>query len=147
MKSGAWLTEQVMAFGKPCTDGRVLVVDDEPPVRAALRACLRDHQVTAVSSAVEALKLLRDGSRFDVILCDMMMPEMSGMDFCLCLAKEDPGAAERVLFLSGGGFNEKTEIFLAQSSRPWLLKPWNPAELRALVASMCAEPLAPRTPG
>ncbi len=127
-----------LSWPGPVGRSRVLVVDDEPLVRAALGACLREHEVTTAASAMDAMDLLRTGARFDAILCDMMMPQMSGMDFFLRLAIENPGAADRVVFITGGGLGEKARGFLARTSQPWLLKPWDPVELRAVVASACA---------
>ena len=59
----------------------VLVVDDEPSVGMALRRVLREHDVTVVTTVSAALDILATGKQFDVIFSDLMMPQMSGMDF------------------------------------------------------------------
>src|SRR5262249_31119297 len=60
--------------------GRVLVVDDEPLIGSGLRMALAEHDVVTTTNPAEALAWIHDGRRFDVILCDLMMPVMSGMD-------------------------------------------------------------------
>ena len=63
------------------TRGGILVVDDEPHLHRRQADARREHEVTALTTVREALALSRGGERFDVILCDLMMPEMTGVDF------------------------------------------------------------------
>src|SRR5258705_13282098 len=66
---------------KPGRSGRVLVVDDEVAVGRTIQRLLGDrHDVVALASGSEAIELLRSGADFDVILCDMSMPEVTGID-------------------------------------------------------------------
>ena len=61
--------------------GRILGVDDEPLISKAIQRCLvNDHDVVALTRGAEALEKIRAGAEFDVILCDLMMPEMTGME-------------------------------------------------------------------
>jgi len=114
--------------------GTVLVIDDEPGIGIALKRLLRsEHQVTTVTRAREALDRFRAGERFDAILCDLMMPEMTGMDFHDELSRIDAEAAGRVIFLSGGLFTERARAFLARVPNLRLEKPVEPQSLRALV--------------
>jgi CheY-like chemotaxis protein len=77
--------------------GRVLVIDDEPQVLRSIERALRaDHQVTCASSAETALQAL-EGADFDVILCDLVMPEMSGRGFFEALREKRPALAGRVI--------------------------------------------------
>lgn len=114
----------------------VLVVDDEPSIGIVLRRVLRDHQVTAVTAAKKALELLESGARFDVILSDLMMPEMSGMDFYDELTRRFPEAARRVVFLSGGAFTPGAHAFLDRVTNPRVEKPFDPRVLRELVQQL-----------
>ncbi len=83
--------------------GRVLVVDDEPLVGSAIERGLGDdHEVTVVASAGAALRLVRDGARFDAVICDLLMPDMTGMELHSELEQIQPGLASRILFMSGG---------------------------------------------
>jgi signal transduction histidine kinase len=114
--------------------GRILVVDDEPMLGVTIQRTLaREHDVTAVTSAKEAFQLLSRGEPFELILCDLMMPEMSGMDLHAEVAKLDPDRAEKFVFMTGGTFTEKASRFLAQTSNPSIKKPFKATELRELV--------------
>jgi CheY-like chemotaxis protein len=126
----------------------VLVVDDDPVVGATIRRVLRDHTVTVVTAAAAALSRLDAGEKYDVILSDMMMPEMSGMDFHAELVRRHPEDAARVVFISGGTFTAGTTAFLAQVPNERLEKPFELDSLRALVrrfASKCSQERAAST--
>jgi PAS domain S-box-containing protein len=111
----------------------VLIVDDEPAVGAVLRRVLRDHEVTVVTNARAALALLRAGTRFDVILSDLMMPEMSGMDFYEELERHFPAMAARVVFVSGGAFTANAHAFFERVSNERIAKPFDAQTVRELV--------------
>lgn len=114
--------------------GRVLVVDDEPFVVASLRRALSQHHVTTASSAAEARRLLADGARFDVVLCDLMMPNGNGMELEAELAAIDPEQAERMLFLTGGAFTDEAAAFVAARAERVVHKPFDISALRAMVS-------------
>ncbi|MBX3468387.1 MAG: response regulator [Planctomycetes bacterium] len=114
--------------------GRILVVDDEPMVLASFRRILaREHDVTSVGSAEEALRLLDAGASFDVILCDLMMPGTSGMDLYERLRGKAPDQAERMVFMTGGAFTARARSFLDQVKNPWFEKPFDVSKLMGLV--------------
>jgi PAS domain S-box-containing protein len=113
--------------------GRVLVVDDEPLVGRSVARLLSAHEVTVLTSPREVLRRASGGERWDVVLCDLMMPEMTGMDLEERLAAEAPELVRRTVYLTGGAFTERSRTFLA-AGRPHLEKPVDPAGLRALVA-------------
>jgi PAS domain S-box-containing protein len=113
--------------------GRVLVVDDEAMVGNALRRILKDHDVTVLSDAREARSRLAQGERYDLILCDLMMPEMTGMDLHTELARVTPEQAERLVFLTGGAFTPAATEFLDRVPNERLEKPFVASNLRALV--------------
>jgi signal transduction histidine kinase len=113
---------------------RLLVVDDEPLVATAVRRALaRHHDVEIASSGSEALARIRRGERFDRILCDLMMPGMSGAEFHSELSVLDGELAGRVTFMTGGAFTDRAREFLEQSRQPWLEKPLDLQQLRRLV--------------
>lgn len=111
----------------------VLVVDDEPAIGTVLRRVLRHHEVTAVTSAKEALELLSSGKHFDVIFSDLMMPEMSGMDFYAELKLSFPESARRVIFVSGGAFTPAAKAFLDGVPNHRIEKPFDARSLRDAV--------------
>ena len=114
--------------------GRVLAIDDEELLGTVIRRALEPvHEVVVVKSAAEALERIGAGERFDVILCDLMMPELSGVDFHRQLTERAPLAAERIVFVTGGAFSREAQEFLERSPHARLDKPFDVATLRALV--------------
>jgi two-component system, NtrC family, sensor kinase len=113
---------------------RVLVVDDEPRMGKAMeRLMAPDHEVALAGSGHEALELIARGERFDVILCDLMMPGLSGMDLHDELARSRPEMAERLVFMTGGAYTVRAQEFLARVPNARLEKPFRPEALdRAL---------------
>lgn len=114
--------------------GRVLVVDDEPAVcRMLKRALSSEHSVDVCEDGGSALCTIQSGSRYDVILCDVMMPLMNGLQLYDALTAEAPDQAARMIFLTGGVFTDSARSLLAQTARPVLHKPCGTEELRAMV--------------
>ena len=114
--------------------GRVLVVDDEPMIGSVVRRILgAEHDVQFFTRAQDALDCLGGGGRFDVILCDMMMPVVTGMDFYGRVAREFGEQAERIVFLTGGAFTVDARQFLDRVPNARLEKPFEPQNLRAFV--------------
>jgi PAS domain S-box-containing protein len=113
--------------------GTVLVLDDEPSIGSSLGRVLRDHDVTVVTAAKDALALLDRGQQFDVILSDLMMPEMSGMEFYDELGRRFPDLLERVVFISGGAFTAGADTFLDRVTNERLEKPFESDTIRAVV--------------
>ena len=114
--------------------GRVLVVDDEPfMLKAVLRTLRSVHDCVGVSSAEEGLQRLLAGDPFDLVLSDLMMPDMSGADLHAALMRANPAIAEKVVFLTGGAFTAEASAFLDRVPNRRMEKPFDPAQLRALV--------------
>jgi CheY-like chemotaxis protein len=113
--------------------GRILVVDDELLVGNSVKRILaKAHDVLALSSAKDALSLCESGEIFDLILCDLMMPDMTGMELHRELARVRPEHAERMIFMTGGAFTPEARKFL-ETSKEHVEKPFDSANLRALV--------------
>jgi CheY-like chemotaxis protein len=118
----------------------VLVVDDEPLVGRAVKRVLADRsEVTCVTGGSEALEMLRDAASFDVILCDLMMPDMTGPEFRAAILRIRPDLEGRLIFITGGAFTPEMEQFLAESPCPHLLKPFDIPVLRGMIADRLAE--------
>jgi len=132
--TGAEPPEQAIAEEPSKRRGRVLVVDDEPMVALAVRRTLeRHHDVTIVHRAQDALEMLRAGERFDVIFCDVMMPNVTGIDFFKEVQALAPAELESIVFLTGGAFASQARQFLEAIPNVRLDKPFMPDELRRLV--------------
>lgn len=118
---------------------KILVADDEPLITSLVaRALTRDHEVVCVADGDEALRLLAEDPRFDIVMLDLSMRRVGGIAVYDELAAQVPALAERVMFLTGGATTESDQSFLARSPRPRLDKPFSLAELRTAVARMLA---------
>jgi PAS domain S-box-containing protein len=114
---------------RPPQPQKVLVMDDDRAVAEALRQALADHDVTLVSCAEAGLAAVRS-ARFDTVLCDIMMPGMTGIDF---YERLDAGERKKVVFITGGVLTEAARRFLDEAQAPCLEKPVSVEELeRAL---------------
>jgi signal transduction histidine kinase len=118
--------------------GRVLLVDDEPLVRRAVSQLLaaRGYEVEQADGVREALSLLEAGTRFDVVVCDVMMPEASGAELHARLLEARPELAPRMVFVTGGAVTESTRAFLDRSAAAVVHKPFELAALAAAIESV-----------
>jgi two-component system NtrC family sensor kinase len=125
--------------------GRVLVVDDEPLILRMMMHALRDHDVVGVTSAVDGLEQCTT-RKFDVILCDLMMPGMTGMQLYERLRVTNPGIEDRMVFMTGGTLLPDVQGFLASTPSPCLEKPIPIKRLRAYVDERVRRARAQRRP-
>jgi CheY-like chemotaxis protein len=115
---------------------RVLVIDDEPLIATVVKRTLVDeHDVVTCPSAEAALDLLGAGEAFDLVLCDLMMPRMTGMDLHAEIVRRWPAYEARLVFLTGGAFTPRAREFLERTSCAHLEKPFDAQTLRQLVAT------------
>lgn len=116
---------------------RALVVDDDPKTVASLvRALEAENDVVATTSAREALGWIRDnGERYDVILCGLMMPGMTGMDLHAELLAVCPEQARHMAFMAGGASTVRAREFLDSVDNEFLGKPIDLDSVRDLVRS------------
>ena len=122
------------AVAKPARAVRVLMIDDEAAVGRSTRVLLApDYDVTAVTRAADGLARVADGEVYDAILCDLMMPEMSGIEFFEQLRARAPAQARRVVFLTGGAFTAQAREFLATVDQPHVEKPFAEQDLRRAI--------------
>ena len=119
---------------RPTARRRVLVIDDEPALAAMIRRVLaKECDVDLAVDAREGLERL-GAATYDVVLCDLMMPDMTGMDLYAEVARRHPGVERRFIFMTGGAFTPRATEFLAQVSNRRLEKPFETAVLKAAVA-------------
>lgn len=113
------------------TRARVLLVDDEPSILRALERLLgKAHDLTLAHSGREALALMKAGLEYDLVLCDLMMPEVSGIDVWEQLT---PAQRQVFVFMTGGTFTERAELFLNAAKPPVLAKPFTATTLDGLL--------------
>lgn len=114
---------------------RILVVDDDTGVGSALGLMLgEEHDVTSVTSVREALPLLlEDPVGFDVVFCDLMMPELTGVDLFEALRMNRPGEERRLVFMTGGAYTAEADRFLARVPNARVEKPFDLRVVRSLL--------------
>jgi signal transduction histidine kinase len=117
---------------------RLLIIDDEPAILRALTRILNDLDVVTAGSGSQALALLEADAEFDVLLCDLMMPDMTGADLFEAVSAKHRSLSERFVFMTGGAFSSSTEQFLQELEAPFLSKPIDPTALRRLIADRLA---------
>lgn len=128
----------------PSRRGRVLIIDDLPNVGRSMKLLLQDeHEVDICARAREALAQLEQGARWDVILCDLMMPELNGMEFVAEVRRIAPEMLPRIVVMSGGAFTEQARQFLELWPYRVLEKPIAPDLLVAEVARAVREVTRP----
>ncbi|HXN82970.1 MAG TPA: response regulator, partial [Myxococcales bacterium] len=93
------------------------------------------HDVQVTQDARQALEWISAGERFDLILCDMMMPLMTGMEFHTRLAALVPQQADRIVFMTGGAFTPRAREFFARLPNLRLEKPFDLGHILAMVSA------------
>ncbi len=120
---------------------RMLVIDDDVSVGATVkRVFARDHDVEVCVGGAEALARLAGDQAFDIIICDVMMPDVSGMDVYGTLAAKAPELARRMIFITGGAFTPRAREFFATTTQPCIEKPFDREDLRRAVAAVTSPP-------
>lgn len=116
--------------------GRILIVDDEPLVRRALRRLLRKHEVVEAPNGSAGLEVLAQDQRFDMILCDVMMPDVTGIDLYQRLREEQPELGARLVFMTGGAFDGQVGDLMRAvvGETPIIHKPFQSDQLRRVLA-------------
>ena len=113
------------------------MVDDDVLVARTLVRLLGDHKVEVSTSGQDALKrLLGKDGQFDLVLCDLMMPDMTGMDVFREVERQRPELSRRIAFITGGAFSPDAQEFLRAVDAPTLEKPFTMAELRTFVDAL-----------
>jgi signal transduction histidine kinase len=121
---------QATGFQRPEKPARVLVVDDEPNMGTSIRQLLPPaHRVETLTDAREALSRITSGERYDLVLCDIMMPVMDGQALYEAVLDCAPEQARRIAFVTGGAFTERAQRFLTSVPNPRLEKPFTIEQL------------------
>lgn len=110
----------------------ILVIDDDPVITRMLSRVLTGHKVVVSNNGHDALERLKAQS-FRLILCDLAMPGMSGIDFFESVRAISPDLARRVVFMSGGAFTAESHEFLNEHQDCFLEKPFDINTLRELI--------------
>ena len=117
--------------------GRILVVDDQPSVGKVLQRMLgREHDLIIVQSGGEAKRILESDTAFHLVLCDLMMPDVSGMDLFEWLDAAHPELAQRMVFISGGTFTPRAAEFVQKIGDRLLEKPFSVRKVKSMLEKM-----------
>lgn len=113
---------------------RILVIDDEQVVRDLLVLVLSEsgYTVDGVQDARKALEAL-ESEHYDLMLVDIHMPGMNGMEFFQALALRESESASKVIFITGSAGEPEIADFIARTGRPVLAKPFDLISLESLV--------------
>jgi len=116
---------------------RLYVIDDEPSIRAAIRRFLtrRGWEVDEAEDGRTALETLLhcDQNRYDVVMCDLRMPHLSGAELHRELLRRRPDFVQRLVFSTGDVASADAANFLAESERPVIEKPFELARLEEML--------------
>ncbi|MDB4971862.1 MAG: sensor hybrid histidine kinase [Myxococcaceae bacterium] len=121
----------------PLRTGNILIIDDESLAAKALGRMLRDHKVSLADHAPTGMRMAIENS-YDVIFCDLMMPELSGMAVHAAVARENPLAASRMVFITGGTFTEEARTFATTHAARCLFKPFDSTLVKGAVERLLA---------
>jgi signal transduction histidine kinase/CheY-like chemotaxis protein len=131
---------------------RILAVDDEALLLKAYRRMLGDaHELATALGGHEALRILERDAAFDVILCDLQMPDMSGVELYAAVREHFPALGDRFVFVTGGAFSNDARRFLEESVASVIQKPFRLEDLLALIERAVDEsesgpPSSPKLP-
>lgn len=109
---------------------RILVVDDEPFILASLQRALHRYEVIVAEGGADAIARLKEGGRFDLVLCDLVMPPVHGSEVYKWIKDNRPDLTERVIFMTAGAFTAEARGFLHAIRNPVLHKPFDTKTLR-----------------
>jgi signal transduction histidine kinase/ActR/RegA family two-component response regulator len=115
----------------------LLVDDDIRLLRSVKRSLGRAYDVETCDGVDSALEVLAAGRRFDVILCDLHMPDRTGMDLHRQLGEERPGLERTFIFMTGGAFTPEATRFLRDCPNPSIEKPMDLGELNKMIDRIC----------
>lgn len=135
------LWEAVLTLTHHAPMAKILIIDDEPPVRAALRRILSSegHEVLEAGNGAEATRIV-EGEPVDAVFTDIFMPEMDGIEFVLWVVERFP---ERpVVAMSGGGATPMDTVLgdaRALGAVDVVEKPLDPARIRTVLAQVLGQ--------
>ena len=111
----------------------ILILDDESVLLDLLPMMLEPHQTTVCSNLnVACTHIASQSMVFDVLLCDLMMPDGGGLEFYAWLKGDYPTLSKRVIFVTGGIGND-LEKKVSETKQPVLYKPFSIAQLHSII--------------
>jgi len=127
---------------RTCALAKILVIDDEDAILRMMERILHRHDTVLCDEGAHALELMCE-EEFDIVFCDLMMPEMSGQELYETVLARNPQLAKRFVFITGGAFTDEAMVFAKQIQNPIIEKPFTPADVRAFVDKYVFTPAPP----
>jgi CheY-like chemotaxis protein len=116
---------------------RILIIDDEPLLGQTLTFAFSGrHDIVLATSGREAIRRLAEDAHYDLVLCDLMMPDVSGPKVFEAVERDHPELVSRFAFMSGGAFTERAQEFLEHYSGRRIDKPFTIADVERLLAEI-----------
>jgi CheY-like chemotaxis protein len=138
-QASAIMKRMSKSHGPPEQRARILVIDDETLAAKALARILREHTVEIADHAPSGLHQAMQGE-YDVIFCDLMMPELSGMAVFAEIERKRPAVAASMVFITGGTFTEEARNFATRHAERCLFKPFDSTLVKEAVARVMEQP-------
>jgi CheY-like chemotaxis protein len=134
------LPETAVEERKKTTKAKILVVDDEPVIREFISQVLGEqgHTVETVDNAADALKKVKS-KRYRLILLDIKMPGMSGIELYKRFQKIAPSLTKRIVFITGDVMGKRTLDFLDKTKTPYIMKPFEARQLKTEINRILAK--------
>lgn len=105
-------------------------------IAKSIRRAFPKADVVAAHTGAQALALLQADSQFQLVLCDLMMPDMTGMKVYAAVQQHSAGMAQRIVFMTGGTFLPEFKEFLGTIPNRCLKKPFAIDDLRNLLPQL-----------
>jgi len=118
---------------------RILIADDEPAIVSLMRNFLQGHDIDIASSGREAITALST-TAYDLAFCDLLMPDLTGMDVFAHLTEHHPDRAACLVFMTGGAFTDRAKQFLATVPNEVIKKPFSLQDLERIVTARARRP-------
>lgn len=120
------------------TSRHILVAEDEPHIRRILMTLLEtaDFEVDMASDGKEALALLESTTAYDLLITDLMMPHLTGLEVLASLREMDHRAGIPVVMLTAKGQDADRERALELGAQDFLTKPFSPKKLLARIQEL-----------
>jgi CheY-like chemotaxis protein len=121
-------------------DARILVIDDEPSIRQLLEKSLSraGYSVDVITDASSTVEIIDAHTIYDVIISDIRMPGMNGLELYTHIVRKMPAMANRIIFITGDVMGADIKAFISSNKIPYLAKPFKLKALEEMIDNILA---------